>query len=86
MKNVSIMPHTTVKAFKAEGVEIEKDAESITLEPFQTVILASGMLSASGPGESIEGLVPHIEVIGDAGEVHDIYHAIQAGYELASKY
>jgi 2,4-dienoyl-CoA reductase-like NADH-dependent reductase (Old Yellow Enzyme family)/thioredoxin reductase len=86
MKNVSVMPHTTVKAFTKDGVEVEIESEVKRLEPFQTVILASGMLSAAGPIDSIKGLVSDIEVIGDAREVNDIYHAIQAGYELAGKY
>ena len=51
MPNVTLMPHTTVTRFSADGVTVEKDGEKMSLEPFQTVILASGMLSGSGtPG------------------------------------
>jgi thioredoxin reductase len=86
MDNISLMPHTTVKAFMEKTVDIEQDGVRMSLEPFQTVILASGMLPAPGPDEDILKLVPKIETIGDAVDVQDIYSATQAGYELARKY
>jgi hypothetical protein len=58
----------------------------MSLEPFQTVIVASGMIPAPGRGEEIRNLVPRIEIIGDAREVQDIFSAMRAGYELATKY
>jgi len=86
MPKITIMPHTTVKNFMADGVEMEKDGERIFQEPFQTVILASGMLSEAGPDEEIIKAVSNMEIIGDAKDVKDIYSAIHAGYELAGKY
>ncbi|MBW2363797.1 MAG: FAD-dependent oxidoreductase [Deltaproteobacteria bacterium] len=86
MKNVTLMPHTTVKSIGAERVEVEKDGQKIAMEPFGTVILASGMLSAPGPDPEIQNLVSTIEIIGDAETVTDIYSAIHAGYALAVKY
>ncbi|MBW1861636.1 MAG: FAD-dependent oxidoreductase [Deltaproteobacteria bacterium] len=86
MPKVTIMPHTTVKKFKADGVEMEKDGERIFKGPFQTVILASGMLSETGPNEVIIKAISNMEIIGDARDVKDIYSAIHAGYELAVKY
>ena len=86
MPNVTLMPHTTVKAFKTDRVEVEKDGESIALEPVQTVILASGMRSAAEPDDGIKKNLSSIEVIGDAHEVQDIFTAVHAGYELAKKY
>lgn len=86
MKKVVLMPHTAIQAFHERSVEIEKDGVRMSLESFQTVILASGMLSASGPDEAILKLVPRIEVIGDAREVQDIFSAVQAGYQLALSY
>ena len=83
---VTLMPHTTVKEFKVESVEVEKDGASMTLEAFQTVILAAGMLPAPGPDEDVVNAVPKMEIIGDAREVKDIFNAIQAGYNLALKY
>lgn len=86
MGNVSFMPHTTVKEFKGDGVEVEKDGERLSLELFQSVILASGMRSASGPDEKVTNAVPKVEIIGDASEVQDIFSAVHAGYHLALKY
>jgi len=86
MGNVIIIPHTTVMAFLEKSVDITQDGARMSLEPFQTVILASGMLSALGPDEEIRNLVSSIEIIGDAREVQDIFSAMRAGYELATKY
>ena len=85
MANVILMPHTTVKAFFPGTVDIEQDKTRMSLEPFQTVILASGMRPAPGPNEEIRSAIPNIKIIGDAKEVADIYSAIRAGYECASE-
>ena len=86
MNNVTLMPHTTVKAFESDRVVVEKDGETMALEPFETVILASGMLSAPGPEPAMEQAATAVEVIGDAEKVLDIYTAVHAGYSLALKY
>jgi len=86
MANVILMPHTAVKAFWEKTVDIEQDGVRMSLEPFQTVIVASGMIAAPGPDEEIRNLVSRIEIIGDAREVQDIFSATKAGYELAAKY
>jgi NADPH-dependent 2,4-dienoyl-CoA reductase/sulfur reductase-like enzyme len=84
--NVTLMPHTTVRAFETDRVVVEKDDETMALEPFETVIFASGMLSAPGPAPAIVQVVATVEVIGDAEKVVDIYTAVHAGYALALKY
>jgi 2,4-dienoyl-CoA reductase-like NADH-dependent reductase (Old Yellow Enzyme family)/thioredoxin reductase len=86
LKNVTLMPRTAVKEFKADGVEVEKDGKIISLEPFQTVIMASGMICAPEPDNEIKNAVANIEIIGDADTVTDIFTAVQSGYELACKY
>ena len=86
MPNVTLMPHTTIKAFSPSKVDIEQDGRAISLEPFQTVILASGMVSAPAPDKEISKHVSKIEIIGDAREVQDIFAATQAGYQLAMRY
>jgi len=86
LPNVTVLPHTAVNTFSAVGVEIDTDGEKRTLEPFQTVILAFGLLPAPGPNEEIQNLVSRVEIIGDAQEVQDIFTATQAGYQLALKY
>ena len=86
MPKVTLMPHTAVKSFTQDTVEIEQDGIRKSLNPFQTVILASGMVSAPAPDEEIRKSVSKIEIIGDAREVKDIFAAMQAGYQLAMKY
>jgi len=86
LEDVHLMPHTTVKAFLENRVEMEQDGAGMSVEPFQTVILSSGMLPAPGPAKEIRSLVPAVEVIGDAAEVRDIFSAVHAGYQLAVAY
>jgi pyruvate/2-oxoglutarate dehydrogenase complex dihydrolipoamide dehydrogenase (E3) component len=86
MEKVNLMPHTTVKAFTADGVQVEQDGKLRSLKPFQTVILASGMVSAAGPDQEITNAVPKVEIIGDAMDVQDIFSAVHAGYHLALNY
>jgi 2,4-dienoyl-CoA reductase-like NADH-dependent reductase (Old Yellow Enzyme family)/thioredoxin reductase len=86
LSNVTLMPHTTVKEFQTDSVVVEQDGERLTLEPFQTVILSSGMLPELSPDESIRKAVPSVEIIGDAKQVQDIFSAVHAGYEVAQKY
>ncbi len=86
MADVTLMPHTTVKNFKTDGVEVEKDGKKIILDPFHTVILSSGMLSTDAPDKNLSTAVANIEIIGDADNVQDIFSAIHAGYTLSEKY
>ncbi|MBN1383197.1 MAG: FAD-dependent oxidoreductase [Deltaproteobacteria bacterium] len=83
---VTLMPHTTVLSFSDKTVEVEQDGVRMSLEPFDTVILASGMVSMPGPGDDIQEAVSHVEIIGDACEVKDIYSATEAGWQVARKY
>jgi len=86
MENVVLMPHTTVKAFFEGGVDVEQDGVRMSLEPFQSVIAASGMIPAPGPDEETRKPAADTEVIGDAREVQDIFSAMAAGYALAARY
>ena len=86
MQKVTLMPHAAVKAFSPRTVDLEQDGKKMSLEPFQTVVLASGMVSAPAPEEEIRKSVSQIESIGDAREVQDIFTATQAGYQLALRY
>jgi len=83
---ITLMPHTAVKAFSPQTVDIEQDGVRMSLEPFQTVILSSGTLPAPGPDEGISKIVSKIEIIGDAREPRDIFTAVQAGYTVAQRY
>jgi 2,4-dienoyl-CoA reductase-like NADH-dependent reductase (Old Yellow Enzyme family)/thioredoxin reductase len=83
MPRVTLMPHTTVKGFSPDAVSLEQNGVGMSGEPFQTVVLASGTIPAEGPDDQVRGLVPRLEIIGDAGQVQDIFSAVQAGYQLA---
>jgi len=84
MPNVTLMPHTTVKGFHDGFVDLEQDGTRMSVEPFQTVILASGLLSSPGPGDSLRDGVAEVEVIGDAADVQDIFTAVHEGYRVAA--
>jgi len=86
LDNVTLMPHTTVKNFAGDSVEMEQDGVMMSVEPFQTVLLATGMVPAPEPDAELRNSVPDIETIGDAREVQDIYTAVHAGYRLAQKW
>jgi len=86
LPDVTLMPRTTINSFNNGTVQITKDGSGMSIEGFQTVILASGMKSAPGPDEKTAGKVPRVEIIGDAGRVSDIFNAVQDGYFLARKY
>ncbi|MBU2515131.1 FAD-dependent oxidoreductase [bacterium] len=86
MQQVTLMPKTTVRAFTQNGVTIEKEKDTINLEPFQTIILASGMKPPGAPNSLIAKSIANIEVIGDANTIGDIYSAIHQGYEIACKF
>jgi 2,4-dienoyl-CoA reductase-like NADH-dependent reductase (Old Yellow Enzyme family)/thioredoxin reductase len=86
LPNVHLMPHTPVLRFGADAVTVVQDEVEKQLEPFQTVILASGMRSADGPNEVAEAKVPAVEIIGDALQVQDVFAAVRQGYELAWRY
>jgi len=81
-----LMPHTAVKSFSGDAVEVEQDGVRKMLEPFQTVILSSGTLPAPGPDEEIRQLVDKVEIIGDASKPLDIFTAVRAGYAVAQAY
>jgi NADPH-dependent 2,4-dienoyl-CoA reductase/sulfur reductase-like enzyme len=83
MANVTLMPRTTVKAFLSDSVNIESDGTGMSLEPFQTIILATGMAPRAEPGTEIRRCVAEVETIGDAREVLDIFTAVRAGYQVA---
>ena len=77
MENFILMPHTTVRAFFEKTVDIEQDGVKMSLEFFQTVIIASGMISTPGPDEEIRKLASRIEIIGDARAVQDIFSSMR---------
>lgn len=86
MKHVSLMPLTTVLAFEKDHVRIRTRGRQAELPAFSTVILCTGMLPQGDTAQGLGGEKCRLEVLGDAREPGDIYSAVRAGYELATKY
>ena len=81
--SIKIMPNTHVLSFEKERVYCKVDGKSVYLEPFDTVIIASGMKPADELAESLKEKGVRFYVIGDAEKPADIYNAVQRGYNLA---
>ena len=81
--NVKIMPNTYVLSFEKDRVYCKVEGKSVYLEPFDTVIIASGMKPANRLAEELKNTSVDFYVIGDADKPADIYNATQRGYNLA---
>ena len=81
--NIKIMPNTHVLSFEKDRVYCKVDGKSVYLEPFDTVIIASGMKPADELARSLKEKGVRFYVIGDAEKPADIYNAVQRGYNLA---
>lgn len=80
---LTIMPETTVMAFDSDGVRLSVRGDEVTVPPFDTVIIASGMDPDDGLSESLRAGSVNFSVIGDAARIADIYTATQGGYDAA---
>ena len=83
--NLLISPNTTLMEFSEQGVKYVKDGKPGEWEPFDTVIIASGMDPQNGLFQQIQALGKSVQVIGDADNPEDIYAATQKGYLAAMK-
>ncbi len=81
--NVKIMPNTYVLSFEKNRVYCKVEGKSVYLEPFDTVIIASGMKPKNRLAEELKNKSVDLYVIGDAEKPADIYNATQRGYNLA---
>jgi len=83
--NLRLMPGTTLVAFRDDGVEAIHNGEAVVLEPFDTVVLCSGMEPENTLVEALEGFEGEIIVVGDAGEPSSIEHAFREGVAAGSR-
>lgn len=81
-RNVKILTSTPVKAITDVGVVITSDGEERTLEPVDTVVLATGARSVNDL-EAVKELVPEVYVIGDAASPGKMLQAVQQAAEVA---
>ncbi len=82
-KSIKIMPNTYVLSFDKNRVYCKVEGKSVYLEPFDTVIIASGMKPENSLVEELKNKSVDYYVIGDAEKPADIYNATQRGYNLA---
>ncbi len=81
--NMIIMPETTVLSFGETGIRVLHQGVEKTLEPVDTVILASGMLPETELFETLKQQGKPVTLIGDADHPADIFAASQSGYRAA---
>ncbi len=83
--NLTLMPGTTLSNFTDEGVEAVQDGNRIVLDPFDTVILCSGMDPEISLAENLSDFQGQIIVIGDADTPSNIEHAFGQGVVVGNR-
>lgn len=81
-RNVKMLTSTPVKAITDVGVVVSSDGEERTLEPVDTVVLATGARSVNDL-EAVKELVSEVYVIGDAASPGKMLQAVQQAAEVA---
>ena len=82
-ENLLISPNTTLTEFSADTVKYLKEGIAGEWQPFDTVIIASGMEPENDLYQQLQSAGKLVQVIGDADHPEDIYAATQAGYLAA---
>ncbi len=80
---LKIMTKTKVLEFAQNGVRYIQDNKEGNFEPFDTVIIATGLNSDESVANFLKSKGKNFQVIGDAKKVENIYEATKAGYETA---
>ncbi len=82
---LKIMTKTNIVKFTPSGVVYERDGASDLLEPFDTVMIATGLESDKKAADYLSKRGYEYTLIGDAKEVANIYQAVKEGYEVSLK-
>ncbi|PLX99411.1 MAG: NADH:flavin oxidoreductase [Desulfuromonas sp.] len=82
-ENLLISPNTTLLAFHADRVEFTREGKHGEWEPFDTVIIASGMEAENSLFNQLQEQGKSVRAIGDADTPEDIFAATQKGYKAA---
>jgi len=82
-KNIKIMPETTVIKFTEKGTIYQHKGIENIWTPFDTVIIATGMISENSIYDVLKSKNKETYLIGDADKPSDIYTATQNGYNVA---
>ena len=81
-RDVKILTSTSVKAITDVGVVISSEGEEQTLEPVDTVVLATGAKSVNDLAV-VKEFAPEAYVVGDAASPGKILQAVQQAAEVA---
>lgn len=84
MDNLLISLETTLTEFTPERVRFEKNGSPGEWQPFDTVIIASGMDAENSLYLQLAAAGKAVQVVGDADSPEDIYAATQKGYQAAA--
>ena len=80
---VQILTSASIVEFSGDGAVIEKEARQITLDGFDTVVLAMGNRPVKGLKDQLEKEVPKLFLIGDALSPRQAIDAIEEGARTA---
>ncbi len=83
--DLALMPGTTLTRFTAKNVEGIMGGHEITLDPFDTVILCSGMEPETGLAKDLEDFPGEVIIIGDADTPANIDHAFRQGVAVGNR-
>ena len=80
---LKIMTKTKVLKFGKNSVSFEQNGQNGEFEPFDTVLIATGLKSDESVANFLKQNGKNFPLIGDAKKVENIYEATKAGYEAA---
>lgn len=82
-KDIKILTKTKILSFEKDGVLYEKEGKTDKMPRFDTVIIATGLISDESTGRYLDAIGISYKAIGDAKNVANIYEATKEGYEAA---
>jgi thioredoxin reductase len=83
MENVKIIPELILEKFTGDGVFYSRKGEKGRFEPFDTVIVSTGMRPENSLSAGLKQTGKPVIVAGDADTPADIFSAVQSGYSAA---
>jgi 2,4-dienoyl-CoA reductase-like NADH-dependent reductase (Old Yellow Enzyme family)/thioredoxin reductase len=83
MDNVKIIPELILEKFTGDGVFYSRKGEKGRFDPFDTVIVSTGMRPENSLSDGLKQTGKPVTVVGDADTPADIFSAVQSGYSAA---
>ena len=82
---LALMPGTNLTRFTDQNVEGVCDGRGITLDPFDAVILCSGMEPETSLADGLQDYPGEVVIIGDADTPSNIDHAFRQGVAVGNR-